>query len=64
MRKRFVSKVNENLSTNNKRLEYLEKTVKLIDIANRVDDNLNDGEAREIIRCIIFNTKDYSYKSI
>ena len=41
---------------NNRRLEYLEKTVKLIDIANRVDDNLNDGEAREIIRVI----SDYS----
>ncbi len=43
-------------AVNNRRLEYLEKTVKLIDIANRVDDNLNDGEAREIIRVI----SDYS----
>lgn len=43
-------------AVNNRRLECLEKTVKLIDIANRVDDNLNDGEAREIIRVI----SDYS----
>lgn len=43
-------------AVNNRRLEYLEKTVKLIDIANRVDNNLNDGEAREIIRVI----SDYS----
>jgi len=37
---------------NNKRLEYLEKTINLIDIANRVDDNLKGSEAREIIRVI------------
>ena len=28
-------------AVNNKRLEYLEKTVKLIDIASRIDDELN-----------------------
>ena len=27
-------------AVNNKRLEYLEKTINLIDIANRVDDTL------------------------
>ena len=30
---------------NQKRLEYLEKTVKLIDIANRIDGKLNNGDA-------------------
>ena len=39
-------------AVNNKRLEYLEKTINLIDIANRVDDNLKGSEAREIIRVI------------
>ena len=39
-------------AVNNKRLEYLEKTINLIDLANRVDDNLKGNEAREIIRVI------------
>lgn len=37
---------------NKQRLEYLEKTVKLIDIANRVDSELKSNEAREIIKVI------------
>ena len=37
---------------NNKRLEYLEKTIKLIDIAGRIDEELNSNEAKEIIRVI------------
>ena len=37
---------------NQKRLEYLKKTVKLIDIANRIDTKLKDNEAREIIKVI------------
>ena len=37
---------------NQKRLEYLEKTVKLIDIASRIDDELNGEEAKEIIKVI------------
>ena len=37
---------------NNKRLEYLEKTVKLIDIAGRMDLELKGSEAREIIKVI------------
>ena len=37
---------------NNKRLEYLEKTIKLIDIADRVDKELAGTEAREIIKII------------
>lgn len=28
-------------SINNKRLEYLEKTIKLIDIASRIDNNID-----------------------
>lgn len=39
-------------SVNQKRLEYLEKTVKLIDIANRLDLELNGNEAREFIKII------------
>ena len=41
---------------NQKRLEYLEKTVKLIDIASRVDKELKGSDAIEIIRVI----NDYS----
>ena len=37
---------------NQKRLDYLEKTVKLIDIANRMDTELKGNEAREIIKVI------------
>ena len=37
---------------NQKRLEYLEKTVKLIDIANRIDDKLEGNEAKEILKVI------------
>ena len=39
-------------AVNQKRLEYLEKTIKLIDIAGRIDDELNGGEALEIIKVI------------
>lgn len=37
---------------NQKRLEYLEKTVKLIDIANRIDDRLRQDDAIEILKVI------------
>ena len=37
---------------NQKRLETLEKTVKLIDIANRMDDRLMDKDAKEILKVI------------
>lgn len=37
---------------NQKRLEYLEKTIKLIDIAGRIDHELNAGEAQKIIKVI------------
>jgi len=33
---------------NQKRLDYLEKTVKLIDIANRIDERLESNDAKEI----------------
>ena len=39
-------------AVNQKRLEYLEKTVKLIDIANRMDERIEDSDAKEILRVI------------
>lgn len=39
-------------SVNQKRLEYLEKTVKLIDIAGRINTELKGNEAQEIIKVI------------
>ena len=39
-------------SVNQKRLEYLEKTIKLIDIAGRIDTELKDSEAQEIIKVV------------
>ncbi len=55
---------------NNKRLEYLEKTVKLIDIANRLDERLESGDAKEILQIIGSYSKaldlldDYDHKDI
>ena len=55
-------------SVNQKRLEYLEKTIKLIDIAGRIDQKLNGNEAQEIIKVInnysnFFNLlDDYNYR--
>lgn len=37
---------------NKKRLEYLEKTIKLIDIANRIDERLEGNDAKEILKVI------------
>ena len=57
-------------AVNNKRLEYLEKTVKLIDIANRSRDKLNNNEASEILKVIGEYSKaldmldEYDYKVI
>ena len=42
---------------NQRRLEYLEKTIKLIDIAERIDTDLKGSEAQEIIK-VINNYKD------
>ena len=39
-------------AVNQKRLEYLEKTVKLIDIANRIDERLEESDAKEILKVI------------
>ena len=39
-------------AVNQRRLEYLEKTVKLIDIANRIDDRLENNDAKEILKVI------------
>ena len=55
---------------NQKRLEYLEKTVKLIDIANRIDDRLENDDAREILKVIGGYSKaldlldDYDHRSL
>ena len=37
-------------AVNQRRLEYLEKTIKLIDIANRIDDRLENNDAKEILK--------------
>ena len=39
-------------AVNQRRLEYLEKTVKLIDIANRMDERLEANDAKEILKVI------------
>lgn len=55
---------------NQKRLEYLEKTVKLIDIAGRIDNKLENNDAREIIKVINNYSKalnlldDYDHKTL
>lgn len=57
-------------SINKKRLDYLEKTVKLIDIAGRIDAELNGSEAKEIIKVInnyssaLNLLDDYNHKRI
>lgn len=39
-------------AVNQKRLEYLEKTIKLINIANRIDERLERNDAKEILKVI------------
>ena len=39
-------------SVNEKRLKYLEKTVQLIDIASRIEDEITGEEAKEVIKVI------------
>ena len=57
-------------AVNQKRLDYLEKTVKLIDIANRIDERLQDDEAKEILKVIGGYSKaldlldDYDHKTL
>ena len=55
---------------NQKRLEYLEKTVKLIDIATRLDEDLRDRESYNMLKIISEYSKalnlllDYDNKNI
>ena len=57
-------------AVNQKRLEYLEKTIQLIDIANRMDEKLEDSDAKEILKVIGSYSKaldlldDYDHKTI
>ena len=57
-------------SINQKRLDYLEKTVKLIDIAGRIDSKLENSDAKEIIQVINNYSKalnlldDYDHKKL
>ena len=39
-------------AVNQRRMEYLEKTVKLIEIANRVDEEMENSDAKEILKVI------------
>ena len=49
-------------AVNQRRLEYLEKTVKLIDIASRVDDELQDKNAKSILKVILNKTIQQPHK--
>jgi len=55
---------------NQKRLDYLEKTVKLIDIASRMDDRIEDKDARKILKVIGSYNKalnlldDYDHRTV
>ena len=55
---------------NQKRLEYLEKTVQLIDIANRIDNQIEADEIKNVLKVIGEYTKaldlldSYDYRSI
>lgn len=57
-------------AVNQRRLEYLEKTIKLIDIANRMDERLEGNDAKEILKVIGEYSKaldlldDYDYKTL
>lgn len=57
-------------AVNQRRLEYLEKTIKLIDIANRIDERLKNNDAKEILRVIGDYSKaldlldDYDHKTL
>ena len=57
-------------SVNQKRLEYLEKTIKLIDIANRMDERLENRDAKEILKVIGDYSKaldlldDYDHRTV
>ena len=58
------------VAINNKRLEFLEKSVKLIEIANRSSDRISDSEAKNILNVIGEYTKsldlldDYDHRTL
>lgn len=60
----------EGYAVNQQRLEYLEKTIKLIDIANRMEEKLENKEAKEILKVIGEYSKalnlldDYDHKTL
>ena len=45
---------------NQKRLEYLEKTIKIIDIADRMDKTLEESDAKSILHVITKYTKTFN----
>lgn len=57
-------------AVNQKRLDYLEKTIKLIDIANRIDERLEGSDAKGILKVIGSYSKaldlldDYDHKTL
>ncbi len=57
-------------AVNQRRLEYLEKTITLIDIANRIDERLEENDAKEILKVIGNYSKaldlldDYDHKTL
>lgn len=57
-------------AVNQQRLDYLERTVKLIDIANRMDDRLQGDDAKEILKVIGSYSKaldlldDYDHRTL
>ena len=57
-------------AVNQKRLDYLEKTIKLIDIANRIDERLENNDAIEILKVIGSYSKaldlldDYDHRTL
>ena len=57
-------------AVNQRRLEYLEKTIKLIDIANRIAERLEGNDAKEILKVIGDYSKaldlldDYDHKTL
>ncbi len=57
-------------AVNQRRLESLEKTIKLIDIANRIDERLEANDAKEILKVIGEYSKaldlldDYDHKTL
>ena len=57
-------------AVNQRRLEYLEKTIKIIGIANRIDERLEGNDAKEILKVIGDYSKaldlldDYDHKTL